>query len=80
MLNHTYEGVKLDFEMYSPLVRLGGMIVLHDIIYHPEGYKDSITQKLSLTGSGTKVKVNHQIVEIIEEPKKWGGIGIITKR
>lgn len=30
--DHTYEGVKQDFEMYSPLVRPEGMIALHDIL------------------------------------------------
>ena len=29
--DHTYEGVKKDFELYSPLVRKGGLIVFHDI-------------------------------------------------
>ncbi len=33
--DHTYEGVKQDFEMYSPLVRPGGLIVFHDIVEHP---------------------------------------------
>jgi predicted O-methyltransferase YrrM len=32
--DHTYEGVKQDYEMYSPLVRKGGMIVFHDIAEH----------------------------------------------
>ena len=35
--DHTYEGVKSDFEMYSPLVRSGGLIALHDIVPGPEG-------------------------------------------
>jgi predicted O-methyltransferase YrrM len=30
--NHSYEGVKKDFEMYSLLVRKGGIIAFHDII------------------------------------------------
>jgi predicted O-methyltransferase YrrM len=30
--DHTYEGVKSDFEMYSPLVRKGGIIAFHDIV------------------------------------------------
>lgn len=34
--DHTYEGVKRDFEMYKPLVRDGGVIALHDIVYHPD--------------------------------------------
>jgi predicted O-methyltransferase YrrM len=29
--DHSYEGVKKDFEMYSPLVRSGGLIAFHDI-------------------------------------------------
>jgi cephalosporin hydroxylase len=29
--DHTYEGVRRDFEMYSPLVRVGGLVALHDI-------------------------------------------------
>lgn len=29
--DHTYEGVKMDFELYSPMVRKGGLIALHDI-------------------------------------------------
>src|SRR6202021_3047068 len=32
--DHTYDGVKRDFEMYSPLVRSGGMIAFHDIVVH----------------------------------------------
>jgi cephalosporin hydroxylase len=34
--DHTYHGVKTDFEMYSGLVRPGGLIVFHDICKHPE--------------------------------------------
>ena len=29
--DHSYEGVKKDFEMYSPLVRKGGVIAFHDV-------------------------------------------------
>jgi predicted O-methyltransferase YrrM len=29
--DHTYEGVRRDFELYAPLVREGGLIALHDI-------------------------------------------------
>ena len=30
--DHSYEGVKKDFEMYSPLVKNGGIIAFHDLI------------------------------------------------
>ena len=29
--DHSYEGIKSDFELYSPLVRSGGVIAFHDI-------------------------------------------------
>jgi len=31
--DHTYGGVRQDFEMYSPLVTPGGFIAFHDIVY-----------------------------------------------
>lgn len=31
--DHSYEGVKQDWEMYSPLVRPGGLVGFHDIMY-----------------------------------------------
>ncbi|MCP4700096.1 MAG: class I SAM-dependent methyltransferase, partial [Gammaproteobacteria bacterium] len=35
--DHSYEGVKKDFELYAPLVKPDGMIGFHDIVYHPPG-------------------------------------------
>src|SRR6185437_13459100 len=32
--DHTYEGVRRDWEMYSPLVAPGGLVVFHDIAEH----------------------------------------------
>ena len=34
--DHTYKGVKQDFEMYSEMVSEGGIIALHDIATHPD--------------------------------------------
>jgi predicted O-methyltransferase YrrM len=39
--DHSYEGVKLDFEMYGPLVRKGGIIAFHDICMFPEEWGSS---------------------------------------
>jgi len=33
--DHTYEGIRQDFEMYSPLVKRGGIVGFHDIAPHP---------------------------------------------
>lgn len=30
--DHSYEGVKSDYEMYSPLVRSGGLVLIHDVL------------------------------------------------
>lgn len=30
--DHTYEGVRADYQMYRPLVRKGGLIAFHDIV------------------------------------------------
>jgi predicted O-methyltransferase YrrM len=30
--DHSYEGVKRDFEMYGPLVKPSGLIAFHDIV------------------------------------------------
>jgi cephalosporin hydroxylase len=36
--DHSYEGVKRDFELWSPLVRSGGIIAFHDMKPdHPDG-------------------------------------------
>ena len=29
--DHSYDGVKADWEMYSPLVRKGGLVLFHDV-------------------------------------------------
>jgi predicted O-methyltransferase YrrM len=42
--DHTYEGVKQDFEMYSQLVSDGGIIALHDIVSHPDN-KDVVERR-----------------------------------
>jgi predicted O-methyltransferase YrrM len=34
--DHTYEGVRRDFELYAPLVRPGGHIAFHDILHRPD--------------------------------------------
>jgi len=33
--DHTYDGVRQDFEMYRSFVRPGGMIAFHDIVFNP---------------------------------------------
>jgi len=72
--DHTYNGVKQDFEMYTPLVKANGIIALHDIVIHPpetgcEVYK-----------FWQENKNNFKYSEIVfNSAQNWGGIGIIYK-
>lgn len=69
--DHTYAGVKADFEMYSPLVK-HGIIALHDIARHPasSGAEVSVFWE--------EIKSNFASSEIIDDPSQgWAGIGIL---
>lgn len=70
--DHTYEGVKADFEMYSPLVRQGGLVALHDICLHaPE--MDCHVDKF-----WREVQQKYKTTEIIENVNQGGfGIGVV---
>jgi predicted O-methyltransferase YrrM len=79
--DHSYEGVKQDYEMYSPFVRSGGHIVIHDI------QQDYLTRygrpTSSITGGVPQFWLelkthNPRAIELIEDPEQDGmGIGII---
>src|SRR5258708_6077192 len=70
--DHTYEGVRRDFEMYAPLVRGGGMIALHDIAVHNRDTECQVDK----FWSEVKNQFRHQ--EIVENPKQgWAGVGIL---
>ena len=70
--DHTYEGVKKDFEMYSPLVRNGGIIAFHDICPHPP------EKKCEVSKFWNEIKQRYKCVEIVEDWRQnWAGIGVI---
>ena len=66
--NHTYNGVKMDFEIYSKLVRPGGIIAFHDIGENEEGGVYNLWQEL-------KAKYKHK--EFLLETNKEKGIGVL---
>ena len=67
--DHTFEGVKADYELYAPLVRPGGLIGFHDICLHA-GMPFIEVQRFWLTLHGEKE-------EIVCWPPTWGGIGVL---
>jgi len=70
--DHTYAGVKKDFEMYSNLVKKGGIIAFHDIVEH------SSEGGCQVNKFWDEIKNNYQTLEIIQDKsQKWAGIGII---
>lgn len=68
--DHNYEAVKRDFEIFEPLVRPGGMIVFHDILYR---YDDGDVPKL-----WKEIKRNYNYIEIAQNHDTTG-VGVITK-
>jgi predicted O-methyltransferase YrrM len=71
--DHTLEGVRRDFEMYSPLVKSGGAIVFHDICVHRAEFDCHVDKFWN------EVKQGREHWEFIENPAQGQyGIGVIT--
>jgi predicted O-methyltransferase YrrM len=71
--DHTYEGVRQDFEMYAPLVGDGSPIAFHDILPHPE---DSLCE---VDRFWNEIRSDYHHVEFIDIPPgaQYGGIGVL---
>jgi len=70
--DHTYQGVKQDFQMYSPLVRKGGIVAFHDITKHDP------TSDCEVNKFWSEIKPKFKHLEIIEnQNQKWAGIGVL---
>jgi cephalosporin hydroxylase len=70
--DHSYEGVRRDFDLYSPLVGKGGMIALHDIVPGPPVLVGDVPRFWE------ELKATHTTHELVED---WGqgafGIGVV---
>jgi predicted O-methyltransferase YrrM len=74
--DHRYSGVKKDFRMYSTLVKQNGIIVLHDILYHPK------VPQCKVNKFWNEIKRRFQYREFIDRQDdrgwgRWGGIGVL---
>ena len=70
--DHTYNGVKTDFEMYGKLVRKGGIIVFHGICPHPPQTGCEVNK------FWCEIKDEYEHTEIIRDWKQgWAGIGVL---
>jgi predicted O-methyltransferase YrrM len=62
--DHTYSGVQCDFQMYSPLVRSGGIVAFHDIATYRQESKCEVARFWS------EIKNHYRHHEIIEDLKQ----------
>jgi predicted O-methyltransferase YrrM len=70
--DHSYGGVKRDHEMYSPLVRKGGVVAFHDIVPHP------LDSGCEVSKFWNEVKNMQGALEIVKDlSPRWGGIGLL---
>lgn len=67
--DHTLEGVKADYVMYSRLVKKGGVVALHDILPR------SVESGTQVSGFWDEVRGNYENTEIVRP--KGAGIGIL---
>lgn len=73
--DHSYEGVKQDFEMYGDLVAEDGVIAFHDIVNHPDtqeevenrGDINSIDQRHLIWSQGVKNTEVHEFWKEVRE-------------
>jgi predicted O-methyltransferase YrrM len=71
--DHRYEGVKADFEMYSPLVRPGGSIAFHDIMPDPQH------PEVGVNRFWREISARFPFTELVENPAQEGyGIGLLS--
>lgn len=70
--DHSYEGVKSDFNLYSELVSEGGVIVLHDVI------QNIFDPSIQVNRFWDEIKKTHKTQEIIFNKDQGNmGIGIV---
>lgn len=74
--DHSYAGVKADFELYHKLVRKGGVIAFHDILDTP--LHRELFCRVDLFWDEINKDERFEAYEIIDGDGAWGGIGILV--
>ncbi len=69
---HFLPEVTRDWELYRPMVRPGGILVLHDILTHPAWPSIEVGQLWE------KIKQDYMTFEIVaDRDAEWGGLGVV---
>ncbi|HXZ15093.1 MAG TPA: class I SAM-dependent methyltransferase [Roseiarcus sp.] len=70
--DHSYAGAKSDFLQYSPLVRSGGLIGIHDILHN------RFDPDIDVYRLWNEIKKDYTVEEIVDRPDQGNlGIGIV---
>jgi predicted O-methyltransferase YrrM len=74
--DHLYDGVRLDFELYAPLVGDGGLVAFHDILPHPR------VPSCQVDVFWNEIKGRYRHLEIVDPSEdwgtgQWGGVGVL---
>jgi len=72
--DHTYSGVKRDFELYRSLIKPGGLMIFHDIIPHPN-------KNVEVPKFWQEIRKEYEFKEFIKDRNQKGaGIGILVMK
>jgi predicted O-methyltransferase YrrM len=74
--DHTYDGVRADYEMYVPLLAPGGVVALHDILFHPAVPEVEVHRLWAEAGG------DWRRIELVDAGDdrgwgQWGGFGVL---
>jgi cephalosporin hydroxylase len=74
--DHTYEGVRADYELYSPLVASEGLVAFHDVLPHPAA------PEIGVHRLWAQLREAHPYVEFLDPDDdrgwgQWGGYGVL---
>jgi predicted O-methyltransferase YrrM len=77
--DHSYDGVRRDFELYAPLVRDGGLVAFHDIVRHTG------LPNIDVARFWAEIRDRYEHEEFISPGRDagfgpWGGIGVLRYR
>jgi predicted O-methyltransferase YrrM len=69
--DHSYDGVKSDFEQFRPFVRDGGIVAFHDVNPSPAGHSGGVPEFWA------RVRPLYDTTEFIDFPGKGAGVGVL---
>lgn len=74
--DHSLAGVVCDWMLYSPLVRKGGFVALHDVTVHDPSTGCQVHVLWQWLTARWARDDGPRVESLIVEPHSWGGIGV----